>query len=213
MTIRLMVVDDQSSYRDGLVAVLSRNAQFDVVVQARNGEEACRLAVSHGPEVVLMDLKMPVMDGVTATRRIRAECPRTEVVVLSTFDDEISVLQALRAGAVSYLLKDARMSDIERAIQLAAVGQSFLSARAATLVVERLKSGGPGAGILDGFALTPREREIWLLVGRGNSNKDVARGLELSEGTVKNHLSRLFEKLGVADRLQAALLARECGLV
>ncbi len=215
-SIRLLVADDQPAFRDGLVALLSALDGIEVVAEAENGADAVRRAHATHPDVVLMDLRMPTLDGVAATRQLRAELPSTRIVVLTTFDDDDSILDAIRAGAVGYLLKDTGAHDLQVAIRKAAEGESFLSASVVTRLVHRLSGASPpqsASSSAGRFGLTARELDVLGLISRGATNKDIARHLDLAEGTVKNHVSSVFAKLGVTDRLQAALAAREHGLV
>lgn len=214
--IRILVVDDQPLFRDGLSTLLSTIDDLEVVAAAEDGAHALRLAAQHQPAVVLMDLRMPVMDGVAATRRLRAEVPATQIVVLTTFDDDESILEAVRAGALGYLLKDTASADLAHAVRRAAKGESILTPRVATRLMRHVAHQSPAPPIAPNARLlselTTREREILTLLGRGASNKDIARSLNVAEGTVKNHVSSILSKLNVNDRLGAALLARELGL-
>jgi len=211
--IRILVVDDQSLFREGLIALLSTLSEVLVVGQAANGVEALRLAHQFQPHVVLMDLRMPIMDGVAATRRLRAELPDARVVVLTTFEDDASIFEALAAGALGYLLKDTDSAGLWEAIRHAARGESFLTPRVATRLVRRVVEGPTNASPMPTPELTTRERQVLTLLGQGASNKDIARALDVVEGTIKNHVTSIFTKLKVSDRLQAALVARELGLV
>lgn len=218
MTIRILVVDDQPLFREGLATLLSTMDDFEVVATADDGAHALRLATQHQPEVVLMDLRMPVLDGVAATRRLRVEVPNARVVVLTTFDDDESILEAVRAGALGYLLKDTPSEELATAVRRAAQGESILSPRVATRLLRHvahhpLPSPVPTRDARILSELTAREREILTLLSRGASNKDMARSLNLTEGTVKNHVSSILTKMQVNDRLGAALLARELGLL
>lgn len=214
--IRILIVDDQSLFRRALSTLLSVEAEFEIVGDAANGEEAITMATKLQPDVVLMDLRMPVLDGVAATQRIRSILPHCQVIVLTTFDDDKAVFEGLKAGAVGYLLKDASTEDLFRAIRLAAQGQYALGPTvAAKVVAEFTRKSKPitqeQEPLVD--ALSPREIEILNLVATGISNKEIGSQLFISEGTVKNHLSKILGKLGVKDRLQAVLKAKEIGII
>lgn len=214
--IRVLLVDDQPLFRQGLRTLLSVQPGIEIVGEAGQGEAAVQKARGLQPDVVLMDLRMPVMNGVEATRRIRAQEPRCQVIALTTFDDDENVFDALRAGAVGYLLKDAALPKLLEAIHVAARGESFLQPSIASKVLaefSRLSGtrGGAATEILGD--LSEREREVLQHLGRGKSNKEIARSLHITEGTVKNHMTNVLEKLGVQDRTQAALKAQRLGLV
>ena len=215
--IRLLVADDQPLFREGILMLLAADPALEVVGEAGDGAQAIALARELAPDVILMDLRMPGVDGVAATGQILAEQPRIRVLVLTTFDDDDSVFQALRAGAVGYLLKDASSAELRRAVREAAAGESPLQPAIASKVVAELTRrmaqdprpiGAPRDGLL-----SEREREVLRLIGAGASNKQIAARLCIAEGTVKNHVTHIFEKLGVDDRTQAALRARELGIV
>lgn len=215
-SIRVLVADDQAVFREGLVALLSTMSGVCVVAEAENGEEAVRLSHVYSPDVVLMDLKMPVLDGVAATRRLNAEVPAAKVVVLTTFGDDTSILDAIAAGALGYLLKDTGLEELNNAILRARRGEAFLATPVLTRLVRHVARAGSGVApekTAQDFGLTPRELVVLQHLSRGASNKDIARALDLAEGTVKNHVSAAFNKLGVTDRLQAALVARTYGLL
>ncbi len=212
--IRVLLVDDQSLFREGLRTLLSVHPGIEVVGEAGNGEEALREARARHPSVVLMDLRMPVVDGVEATRRLAVEAPGARVLVLTTFDEDALVFEALRAGAAGYLLKDAPSEKLVDAIRAVARGESVLQPSVTAKVLSEFNrlsrhAPPPEAG---GLGLTERETAVLRLLGRGASNKEIASALSLAEGTVKNHISRILEKFGVTDRTQAALKARELGL-
>jgi DNA-binding NarL/FixJ family response regulator len=214
--IRILLADDQSLFREGLRTLLSVQTGFEVVGEAANGEEALRLAVTLHPDVVLMDVRMPLLDGVAATRRLLGMIPACRVIVLTTFDDDEYVFQALRAGAIGYLLKDAPSEKLFEAIRAGSRGESFLQpAVAAKVVAEfaRLADKPPVAYQTLAEPLSEREREILRLVAKGASNREIASQLVIAEGTVKNHVTNILSKLGVTDRTQAALKAREIGLI
>jgi DNA-binding NarL/FixJ family response regulator len=216
--IRVMVVDDQALVREGLMTLLQVADGIDPVAAAGDGEEAVRLCARHRPDVVLMDLRMPGVDGVEATRQIRAGQPDTEVVVLTTHADETSILDALQAGARGYLTKDAGIAEIARAIQAAAAHQSVLD----PVVHGRLLAAATQAARTPASAarspaqlpdeLTPREAEVLALVARGLSNREIADSLVVSEATVKTHINHIFTKTGVRDRAQAVHYAYTHGL-
>src|SRR5262244_1194500 len=199
-SIRILLVDDQPLFREGLRTLLSVHSDFEVVGEAGNGEEALRLARHLMPSVVLMDLQMPAMDGVTATRRLRNEQPDCRVIVLTTFDDDEMVFDGLRAGAVGYLLKDAPSEKLAEAIRVAARGESFLQPSVAAKVVAefaRLTRKTAESSNSLSEPLSERELEILRLIARGASNREVAATLFLAEGTVKNHVTNILGKLGV----------------
>lgn len=211
---RVLVVDDQALFREGLRTLLSVHGDIEVVGEAADGEAAVRQARSLKPDVVLMDLRMPILGGVEATRRIRASDLPCQVIALTTFDDDDDVFDALRAGAVGYLLKDAPQERLLEAIRLAARGDSFLQPSIARKVVaefSRLSSSHPAdRRLID--SLSEREVEVLGQLAQGKSNKQIAATLFITEGTVKNHMTSILGKLGVADRTQAALKARELGI-
>jgi DNA-binding NarL/FixJ family response regulator len=214
--IRVLLVDDQALFRGGLRALLSTQPEIEIAGEAANGDEALQRVKTLKPEVVLMDLRMPVLSGVAATSRIRAAAPDCAVIVLTTFDDEEEVFEALRAGAVGYLLKDVPLDRLVEAIRAAARGESFLQPSIAAKVVAeftRLSQARPPA--LDNLLepLSNREREVLRQLASGKSNKEIASALDIAEGTVKNHMTNVLGKLGVLDRTQAALKARELGLI
>ena len=213
--VRLVIVDDQALFREGLRTLLSTRAEVDVVGEAATGEEALGVIERLRPSVVLMDLQMPVMDGIQATAKLRERRPEVSVLALTTFDDDASLFGALRAGAAGYLLKDVSSDTLVGAIIAAARGESFLQSTVTGRVVEAfarlMESGGARAEALV-LPLSPREREILGLLGTGASNKEIADRLCLAEGTVKNHVTSILTKLDVRDRTQAALRARQLGL-
>jgi DNA-binding NarL/FixJ family response regulator len=214
--IRILLVDDQALFREGLRTLLSVQADFEVVGEAGNGAEAIRLARSLLPSVVLMDLQMPVLDGVAATRRLHEEQADCRVIVLTTFDDDEMVFDGLRAGAVGYLLKDAPSEKLAEAIRVAARGETFLQPSVAAKVVAEFARLSGKTKRAVGSVLEPlseRELEILRLIAQGASNREIAAALFLAEGTVKNHVTNILGKLGARDRTQAAIKAKDLGLM
>lgn len=214
--IRLLIVDDQTLFRESLGLLLAAQPGLAVVGEAANGEEALRQVAALAPDVVLMDLRMPILGGVAATRRIRADYPASRVIVLTTFDDDEDVFEALRAGAVGYLLKDVSGERLVEAVHAAARGESTLQpAVAAKVVAEFARLATPARPAAPPLVepLSDRELEVVRLLAGGASNREIAARLFIAEGTVKNHLTNILGKLGVRDRTQAALRARELGLV
>jgi DNA-binding NarL/FixJ family response regulator len=198
--ISVLLVDDHPVVRAGLRMLLAQ-PDVSVVGEACDGEEAVDLAVRLEPEVVLMDIEMPKLDGIAATRRIKLACPRTAVVILTTFETEADVTRAVDAGALGYLLKDAPSSEILGALRAAAAGRATLSPQAAARVMARARTETP--------ALSRRELEILERVAKGATNPEIAKALRISEATVKTHLLHVFEKLGVSDRTAAVTTALE----
>ena len=203
--VRVVVADDQTVVRDGLVTLLKLLPGIDVVAAASDGDEAVRLVAEHNPDVLLVDLRMPKCDGVEATRRVRADHPGTEVVVLTTYSDDDSVLSALRAGARGFLTKDADAESIGRALQAAAAGQSIVDAEVQRRLIEGAATPKPADPADTG--LTPREIEVLRLIANGLSNTEIARHLTVSEATVKTHINHLFAKAKVRDRAAAVAYA------
>jgi DNA-binding NarL/FixJ family response regulator len=215
--LRLLLVDDQALFREGLRTLLGLQADFEIAGEAANGEEAVAGVRRLAPDVVLMDLRMPVLGGVEATRRIVAEAPGCRVIVLTTFEEDEEVFAALRAGAAGYLLKASPSGKLCEAIRLAARGESFLEPSVTAKVMgefarlsERIvrRTAPPLAE-----PLSARERDVLRLLAEGRSNKEIAADLGIAEGTVKNHMSNVLGKLGALDRTQAALRARELDLI
>jgi DNA-binding NarL/FixJ family response regulator len=204
--IRIVIADDHEVVRRGLEQLFIGVVDIEVVGQAANGAEAARLATVHQPDVVLMDLSMPEVDGVEGTRRIREAHPSLPVVILTSFSERDRILDAIDAGAVGYLLKDAEPDELLRGVRSAAQGESPFSPKAA----KALLSLGSQRKVADD--LTPREREVLAALCSGLANKQIARRLGISEKTVKSHLTRVFSRIGVQDRTQAALWAERNGL-
>ncbi len=217
MTIKILIADDQSLFREALKTLLSAYPGLEIVGDASNGEEALRLAFTLAPDVVLMDLRMPVMDGVEATRKIVKLGKNIKVIVLTTFDEDETVFDGLRAGAVGYLLKDVSADKLIEAIRTAAKGEYFLlPSITAKVVSEFSRISRPAVSDQQKTLADPlsnREVEILRYVATGASNKEIADTLVISEGTVKNHLSSILSKLGVRDRMQAVLKAKEYGII
>ena len=217
MAIRVLLVDDQCLFREGLETLLSVHKDIQVVGQASNGQEAVEVAARVRPDVVLMDVRMPVLDGVRATRRLKRALPQCRVIVLTTFDDDEYIFDALRAGAVGYLLKDVPSARLVEAIRATARGESILEPSVAAKVIAeftRVSSMVPAAQMEQLVEpLSERELEILSCIARGASNKEIADQLFIAEGTVKNHVTHILGKLGVRDRTQAAVKARDLGLL
>lgn len=216
MTIRVLLVDDQSLFREGLRTLLSIQPDLEVVGEATNGEEALRMALMLQPNVILMDLRMPIMDGATATQRLKESLPRCKVIVLTTFDDDEFVFDGLRAGAVGYLLKDVSSEKLFEAIRAANRGEYFLMPSITAKVMAEFarisrSAPPPPNPLVD--PLSTRELEILRLVATGASNREIADLLVIAEGTVKNHLTNILSKLSVKDRMQAVFKAKEYGLI
>ncbi|MFI5910734.1 response regulator [Dactylosporangium sp. NPDC051541] len=217
MSIRVVVADDQTAVREGLALMLSLLDDVEVVGEAADGEAALELVAAHRPDVVLMDLRMPRRDGVSATAEIRATHPETRVVVLTTYADDADILAALQAGALGYLTKDAGRVQIAQAVRAAAAGQSVLDPQVQQrLLAAAIQGGGaaepPAATPATVDGLTARETEVLTLIAAGLSNREIAERLYVTEVTVKSHINRLFAKIGVRDRAQAVRYAYERGL-
>ena len=203
--IRVLVADDHPVVRGGIVALLAAADDLEVVAEASDGLEAVRLAEEHKPDVILMDLRMPGLDGDEATARILAADPSTRVVILTTYESDASILTAIEAGASGYLLKAAPQEEILAGVRSVARGEVALAPSIAAMLVQRVAR--PPVG------LSPRETEVLALVAQGSSNPEIARALFLSEATVKTHLLHVFEKLGVSDRTRAVTRAMELGIL
>lgn len=214
--IRLLLVDDQRLMRDGLRTLLELEADFEVIAEAEDGAQALEAYRQHAPNVILMDIRMPKMDGVEATRRLRGLAPEVKIIILTTFDDNEYVFEGLRAGALGYLLKDVSADELAEAIRVVAGGGSMIEPSVARKVVAEFARLSPAAS--QGAAslvesLSAREIEILALVAQGFTNKEIARRIFLAEGTVKNYVTSILQKIGARDRTQAALRARELGLL
>ena len=204
--IRILIVDDHPVVRDGLRGMLSGLAEFEVTGEAADGAQAVERSAALAPQVVLMDLRMPGMDGVEAITRIRARQPGVHALVLTTYDSDADILRAIEAGATGYILKDAPREELYRAIRATAQGQTYLSPAVATRLMTQLRAPAE-------TALSPREVDVLTWVAKGSSNKEIARSLHISEATVKSHLLHIFSKLGVNDRTQAVTLAMQKGII
>ncbi|MFJ1705006.1 response regulator [Kitasatospora sp. NPDC088346] len=216
MSIRVVIADDQPLVRSGLRVIMADHPDLDVVGEAASGAEAVRLARELAPDVVVMDLRMPGMDGIEATRLIATGCATTRVLVLTTFDEDEHVYGALRAGAGGFVVKDMAVDDILAAVRVVAAGDALIAPGVARRLIAEFvnrpapaaeRSPRPVAGI------TEREREVLTLVGRGLSNSEIAGELFISTATAKSHVARLFTKLGARDRVQLVIAAYEMGLV
>ena len=208
---RVLIVDDQTLFRTGLARLLDEDPRVEVVGQAVDGADAVKLAATLKPDVILMDLKMPNLDGSEATRRIVAEHPEIKILILSTFDADTYVLQALRAGASGYVLKDSQPDAIVSSILAVISGERVMANAVANRVLDMLSGTTTPKDFYDG--LTAREVEILKLLAAGQANKQIARRLAISEKTVRNHVGHMYEKLQIYDRSQAVLYAVRKGLV
>ena len=204
--IRLLIVDDHPIVRDGLQGVLQSQPDIEVVGEAADGEAAVQMANSLSPDIVLMDLRMPVMDGVTALREIRTRNPQCQVLVLTTYDSDADILPAIEAGASGYLLKDSTREELYAAIRAAARGETVLAPAVAARLVGRMRAPAEEK-------LSSRELEVLQLVAEGGSNSEIASRLHISQATVKSHLIHIFGKLGVSDRTAAVTVALKRGIL
>jgi DNA-binding NarL/FixJ family response regulator len=212
--IRIGLVDDQRLIRDGIRTLLELEAGFEVVGEAEDGSSAIQLYQNVRPDVLLMDVRMPGMDGVEATRQIMERRPEAKIIILTTFDDDAYIFEALRCGALGYLLKDISGRELADAIRTVAGGGALIEPSVARKVLAEFSRLSPQA-VLPTTPIEPlseREKEILQWMTKGLSNKEIAQKINLSEGTVKNYISVIFQKLGVQDRTQAALKARELGM-
>ncbi|MEO8973819.1 MAG: response regulator transcription factor [Ktedonobacteraceae bacterium] len=207
MVIRVLLADDHDVVREGLRMFLGIDPELSVVGEAADGEEAVHLAQQLRPDVILMDLLMPVMDGVAAITAIRKALPETEIIVLTSVIENEAVVRAVKAGAIGYLLKDTKAAELRRAIKAAAAGQVQLAPQASAFLLRKVQA--PAAH----ETLTGREAEVLQLLAQGRSNKEIARTLQIGEDTVKSHVGHIFAKLGVQSRTQAVLSAMRLGLI
>jgi len=204
--IRLMIADDHAVVRDGLAAMLASQPDFQVAGEAADGAIAVALAAELRPDVILMDLRMPILDGVTAIRQIRARQPAARILVLTTYDTDADILPAIEAGATGYLLKDTPRDELFRAIRATAAGEAVLAPAVAARLMGKMRAPAEER-------LSARELEVLGLVANGASNSDIAGALHISEATVKSHLLHVFAKLGVADRTAAVTVALQRGVL
>ncbi len=209
---KILICDDQAVIRDGLELLLKLEKDFQVVGCAQDGAEALELAAQHQPDLVLMDLKMPGMNGIEATRELRRRFPHIQVLVLTTYDDDEWLFDAIRAGASGYLLKDTPRQKIIEAIRGTVTGKSFLDPAVAGKLLRQVTGQQTQPASLLAQKLTERELDVLRLLAKGMTNAEIAAALFLSEGTVRNHVSAILEKLGAADRTQAAVIAIQHGL-
>ncbi|MEM7119392.1 MAG: response regulator transcription factor [Chloroflexota bacterium] len=200
MTIKILIADDHPVVRSGLVALLNSQAEFEVVAAAENGQTAVSLSLANTPDVILMDLQMPVLDGLTAIQQIRAQQPEARIIVLTTYDTDADIMPALKAGATGYLLKDAPPEALFNAIQSAARGEVAYAPKVAAKITHNLLNTPKRT-------LSNREVEVLTLASQGNSNKAIASELHITEATVKSHFVHIFNKLGVDDRTAAVTVA------
>jgi len=213
VTTRVIIVDDQAMVRAGFAALLGAQPDIEIVGEARNGEEAVALVAAAQPDVVLMDVRMPVLDGIEATASITRSDPHVRVIMLTTFDIDEYVFEAIRAGASGFLLKDALPADLVNAVRVVAAGDALLAPKVTRRMIERFAAGPAPRRPVELEGLTEREREVLVQVARGRSNQEISRDLFIAEQTVKSHVSRVLAKLGVRDRAQAVVAAYESGLV
>jgi NarL family two-component system response regulator LiaR len=211
-SITVMIVDDHEMVRHGAAGYLEAQEDVHVIAQAESGEEALTIALENVPDVVLMDLVMPGMDGVEATRRLKDLSPRTQVIILTSYHEDEHIFPALQAGAISYLLKDVKAAELVEAIRRAARGEATLHPRIAERVIKEFRVGDPEKRRLF-TELTEREMEVLKLIAKGYTNKKIADHLVVTVGTVKGHVSNILSKLHLADRTQAAVYAWQEGIV
>ncbi|MFE3180308.1 response regulator [Streptomyces violascens] len=214
--IRVVIADDEPLIRAGIRMILTSDAAIDVVAEATNGREAVELARSHAVDVVLLDIQMPEMDGLSALAELRRTVPAARVIILTTFGERENVLRALEHGGAGFLLKDTAPAELIRAVRAAAAGDAYLSPAATRHVVDQLATGRSAARADEARrrvgVLSERERNVLALLGEGLSNADAGKRLHMSEATVKTYVSRILAKLDCDNRVQAALLARDAGL-
>lgn len=212
--IKVLICDDQIIVTEGLSKILSSNSEIEVTAVAHDGQEALDLIAKAQPDLVLMDLKMPIMNGITATRKIKEKIAEIKVLILTTYDDDEWLFDALRAGADGYLLKDTPPAELLKAIRGTVAGKAYIDPTVTQKVIEQVSDPRSiHTTKKTTYNLSTREQEILTLISQGLSNSDIADRLYLSEGTIRNYTSNLFQKLGVSDRTQAAVVAIKHGLV
>jgi len=218
--LKIVIADDQTLMRDGLQTILQLEEDIQVVATAENGEEACRLVRIHDPDLVLMDIRMPVMNGIDAVKKLRAESPHTKVLVLTTFDEDEYIIEALASGAVGFLLKDIPTEKLTQAIREAARGEIMLPSAIAVKLAARLSAPLPGRppaprprGRASDLKFTNRELSIIALMVEGRTNREIAQLLFMSEGTVKNYISAIYDKIGTNDRTQAVIWLKDMTVI
>jgi len=220
--LKVLIADDQALMRDGLQTILQLEDDIEVIATAENGEEACRLVGVHDPDLVLMDIRMPVMNGIEAVKKLRAESPHTKVLVLTTFDEDEYIIEALASGAVGFLLKDIPTEKLLQAIRDAAQGETMLPSAIAVKLAARLASPSSSAGKAPAprsrgrtadLKFTNREMSIIALMVEGRTNREIAQLLFMSEGTVKNYISAIYDKIGTNDRTQAVIWLKDMTII
>ena len=214
MSVRVMIADDQELVRTGFRMILDAEDDIEVVAEATNGREAVAMARELGPDIVLMDIRMPELDGIEATRRVTALDDAPRVLMLTTFDLDEYVYDALRAGASGFLLKDVPAAQLAAGVRMVAAGDALLAPSITRRLIEEFAASAPAETMVPGLdELTPRELEVFKLVAKGLSNAEIAAELIIGETTVKTHVTRLLMKLGLRDRVQAVVVAYEAGIV
>jgi DNA-binding NarL/FixJ family response regulator len=217
--LRILIADDQTLMRDGLQTILQLEDDIEVIATAENGEEACRLVAIHNPDLVLMDIRMPVMNGIEAVKKLRADSPHTKVLVLTTFDEDEYIIDALASGAVGFLLKDIPTEKLLQAVREAARGEIMLPSSIAVKLAARLSAPAPGRtpprsrGRTSDLKFTNREMSIIALMVEGRNNREIAQLLFMSEGTVKNYISAIYDKIGTNDRTQAVIWLKDMTVI
>ncbi|QJD86704.1 response regulator transcription factor [Cohnella herbarum] len=218
--LRILIADDQTLMRDGLQTILQLEDDIEVIATAENGEEACRLVAIHDPDLVLMDIRMPVMTGIEAVKKLRVDSPHTKVLVLTTFDEDEYIIDALAGGAVGFLLKDIPAEKLLQAVREAARGEIMLPSSIAVKLAARLSAPSPGRtppararGRTSDLKFTNREMSIIALMVEGRNNREIAQLLFMSEGTVKNYISAIYDKIGTNDRTQAVIWLKDMTVI